>query len=123
MPDHRERCIIQCLLTIVTIHVRELALIPALRDSSGHVEIVAVGNEQVLAVLNTSWDVVCEIASFCSNFRVCSAVTAPSHLARPVISAPRVVMVQDGILIVGRVWCQFSLTGSRDMLGTDRSRL
>jgi len=87
-------------LAKVAVHIRELALIPALRDAGGDVERVARDSEKVLAISDAVRNVMREVARLGGNTGILFAACVPYEWRSSVIGTGSVVMVQNSVLVV-----------------------
>lgn len=84
----------------VSVHVRELALIPALRDASGDVERVARDSEEVLAISDAVRNVMRKVARLGGNTGILFAARVPYEWRSSVIGTGSVVVVQNSVAVV-----------------------
>jgi len=87
-------------LAKVAVHIRELALIPALRDAGGDVERVARDSEEVLAISDAVRNVMRKVTCLGGNTGILFAGRVPYKGRSSVIGTGSVVMVQNSVAVV-----------------------
>lgn len=107
LPEHLgqvtnlvEHIIAETGLAKVAVHVRELALIPALRDAGRDVERVTRDSEEVLAISDAVRNIMRKVACLGGNTGILFAGRIPYEWCSLVIGTGSVVMVQDSVAVV-----------------------
>jgi hypothetical protein len=100
MTDLVEDFIREISIAEVRHHWRELALIPALRNTGGDVESVPRDGEKILTLVGTGRNVMRKCAPLCGDASIGLTSCVPSQGLSAVIGTSGVVVVEDSCLIV-----------------------